>query len=99
MRFSQLVQSKIGDLEYESRVNEAIARLEIAMAAYLRGVKVSHASYYIVNQRASKYPVQFHLFVLKDILWIRNRYIPSIIIIVREKFKGYDFLFLHTVFL
>ena len=68
MRLPQLVQPKVRDLEDEARVYQAIRRLEIPVAAYLRGVQVSHAPHDVVDERAPEHAVQLHLLVLQDVL-------------------------------
>lgn len=65
---SQTVQSKVGDLEHETRVDNAIGGLQIAVGAYVGAVQELHATHDIMHERQLEHPVQLKLFILEYVL-------------------------------
>lgn len=65
---SQTVQSKVGDLEHETRVDNAIGGLQIAVGAYVGAVQELHATHDVMHERQLEHPVQLELLVLEYVL-------------------------------
>jgi len=64
----QLVQPEVGDLQDESRINDAIRGLEVTVALHFRCMEIRHAANDVVYQRYFKHAVQVYLLVLQYIL-------------------------------
>jgi len=62
------MQPEIGDLQDESRINDAIRGLEVTVALHFRCMEVRHAANDVVYQRYFKHAVQIYLLVLQYIL-------------------------------
>lgn len=64
----QRSQSKVGDLENESSVYQAIARPQLSMGSHIAIVQIVHALDNVVDERHAKVPVQLDGLVLQHIL-------------------------------
>jgi len=60
---SQLVQTEVSDFQDESRIDDAVRRLEITVTLHFRRVEIHHAAHDIVYQGSSEHAIELYLFV------------------------------------
>ena len=65
---AQLVQGVVGDLQHPARRDDAVGRLEVAVAVQVRLLQVDHAFEQVVNERRDEHVVQFDIIIFQYIL-------------------------------
>jgi len=55
---SQLVQTEVSDFQDESRIHDAVRRLEITVTLHFRRVEIHHATHDVVYQGSSEHAIE-----------------------------------------
>lgn len=74
----ELVQSEVGHLQHPAGGDDAVGRLEVAVAHQGGTVYENHCLYQVVHQRRFEHHVQLNVFVFYNVLFITNTTINSI---------------------